>query len=100
MDVCGQIHATADLTPRKDSSVVDMTLGWWDPEPVWKLWGKEISLEPAGNRTPVVPIPRHEDVGGSGGIVPPILTSAGDRGEWPTSRPSRFTPKETAPRDP
>jgi hypothetical protein len=37
-----------------------VTIGWeicWLPEPVWTvwtLWGREKSLTPAGNRTPVV----------------------------------------------
>jgi hypothetical protein len=34
---------------------------------------------------------------GSGGIVPPSLTSVLDGGEWSTSRPSFFTPRERAP---
>jgi hypothetical protein len=33
----------------------------------------------------------------SGGIAPPILTSAVDGGEWPASRPDRFTSRERAP---
>jgi len=36
--------------------------------------------------------PRHEGVLGSGGIVPPLLTSALDGGEWSASRFSCFTP--------
>jgi hypothetical protein len=43
----------------------------------------------------VVPVsnqaPRHEDVGGSGGMPPAFLTSALDGGEWPTSRTGLFT---------
>jgi hypothetical protein len=34
---------------------------------------------------------------GSGGIVPPFLTSALDGGEWSASPPSRFTPGQRAP---
>jgi hypothetical protein len=34
---------------------------------------------------------------GSGGIAPHILDSALGGGEWPASRPDRFTPKERAP---
>jgi len=41
--------------------------------------------------------PRHEDVLKGGGIAPCILTSALDTGEWLTSRPDRFTPRERAP---
>jgi hypothetical protein len=33
----------------------------------------------------------HEDVRGSGGIVPLFLTSALEGGEWRASRPDRFT---------
>jgi hypothetical protein len=39
----------------------------------------------------------HEDVWGSGGIVPLFLASAPDGGEWSASRPGRFTPGERAP---
>jgi hypothetical protein len=39
----------------------------------------------------------HDDVCGSGGIAPPILTSALDGGEWLASRPGRFTLKEGPP---
>jgi hypothetical protein len=35
-----------------------------------------------------------EDAWGSGGIVPTVLTSELDCGEWLTSRPGRFTPGE------
>jgi hypothetical protein len=34
---------------------------------------------------------------GSGGIAPPFLTTGLDGGEWSASRPSHFTPAETAP---
>jgi hypothetical protein len=37
----------------------------------------------------------HEHVWGSGGIVPPFLTSVLDGGEWSTSVPYHFTVKET-----
>jgi hypothetical protein len=40
---------------------------------------------------------RHEDVCGSGGIVPPFLTSAIDVGEWSASRSGRFTPWKRTP---
>jgi hypothetical protein len=33
---------------------------------------------------------------GSGGIAPPLLTSALDGDEWSTLRPGRFTPGEIA----
>jgi hypothetical protein len=39
----------------------------------------------------------HEDVWGSGGIVPQFLTSALDGGEWSASRPNCFTPEKRAP---
>lgn len=34
---------------------------------------------------------------GSGGITPSSFISSLDEGEWPTSRPDRFTPGERAP---
>jgi hypothetical protein len=34
----------------------------------------------------------HEDTWGSGGIAPPFLTPALDRGEWSASRSGRFPP--------
>jgi hypothetical protein len=40
-------------------------------------------------------ISRHEDVWGSGGTVPPFLTTALDGGEWSASRPGRLTSGET-----
>jgi hypothetical protein len=40
--------------------------------------------------------PSHEEVWRSGGIAPPLLTSALDGGEWSDSRPGRFTPGEWA----
>jgi hypothetical protein len=36
--------------------------------------------------------PRHEDIWGSGGIAPPLMTSALDGGEWTASRPDRCNP--------
>jgi hypothetical protein len=39
----------------------------------------------------------HEDIWGSGGILPPFLTSALDGDEWSASRPGRFTLGERAP---
>jgi hypothetical protein len=41
----------------------------------------------------------YDDVWGSGGIAPPLQTSAIDRDEWSASRPGRFTPgiKPTVP---
>jgi hypothetical protein len=40
---------------------------------------------------------RHEDVWGSEGIAPPYLIPLLDEGELSASRPSHFTPEETAP---
>jgi len=40
--------------------------------------------------------PRHEDVLGSVGIAPRVLTSALDGGEWSTSCSGRFSPGKTA----
>lgn len=34
---------------------------------------------------------RHENVYGNEGTAPPFLTSMNDKGEWPASRPVRFT---------
>jgi hypothetical protein len=39
----------------------------------------------------------YEDIGGTGGIDPPSLTSALDGGKWSASRLCRFTPGEKAP---
>jgi hypothetical protein len=39
----------------------------------------------------------HEDTWGSGGIAPPFLTSALERGEWSASRPGRFISGEEIP---
>jgi hypothetical protein len=36
----------------------------------------------------------HEDIWGSGGIVPPVLTKALDGGQWSASRPDSFSPEE------
>jgi hypothetical protein len=38
-------------------------------------------------------VPPHEDMLRSGGIAPPLLTSALDAVEWSASRPGRFTPR-------
>jgi hypothetical protein len=43
------------------------------------------------------PAPHHEDVWGSGGMAPPFLTWALDRGEWLASHLCHFTPGESAP---
>jgi hypothetical protein len=40
---------------------------------------------------------RHEVVWGSGGITPPLLTSATDGGEWSTSRLGRFISRGRSP---
>jgi hypothetical protein len=39
----------------------------------------------------------HEDIWGSGGIAPPFLTSALDRGEQSASHSGSFIPRERAP---
>jgi hypothetical protein len=39
----------------------------------------------------------YEGIWVTGGITPPLLTSALDGGEWSTSRPGGFTSGETAP---
>jgi hypothetical protein len=46
---------------------------------------------------PVLTYLSHEDVCGSGGIVPPSLTSAPDGGESSASHPGGFIPGEKAP---
>jgi hypothetical protein len=46
----------------------------------------------------MVVTPHLEDVWGSGGIVPPFLTSALDGGEWPALLPCRFTLRGKTPR--
>jgi hypothetical protein len=42
-------------------------------------------------------MPCYEDIFGSGGIAPHLLTSALHEGEWSASRPGRFTSGERAP---
>jgi hypothetical protein len=48
----GQINATVALPPERERAML------WEaklaPEPVWTLWSREKSLDPAGNWTPVV----------------------------------------------
>jgi hypothetical protein len=41
-------------------------------------------------------MPHREDVWESGCVVPLLLTSALDGGEWSASRPGRYTPEESA----
>lgn len=43
--------------------------------------------------------PSHEDKWGTGGIAPPIFASAVNGSVRSTSRPGRFTPGTTAPRN-
>jgi hypothetical protein len=53
MDVSGQFHALADLTPAKESSVSIAYETWWAPESVWALWRRE-KICTNGNQTQVV----------------------------------------------
>jgi hypothetical protein len=58
MEVSGQLHAQAPLFPGKEPTVLIGEEAGRAPEPVWTLWGTEISLAPAGNLTPAEPIAR------------------------------------------
>jgi hypothetical protein len=44
---CGQLHAPAALPPWKELTVPTKCEGWWEPEPVWTLWSREKSRNPA-----------------------------------------------------
>jgi hypothetical protein len=50
MEVSGQLHALATMTPGKEPPVPIGYEAGSAPEPVWTLWGKEKSCT-AGNRT-------------------------------------------------
>jgi hypothetical protein len=54
MDVSRQLHALAALLPGKKQPVPTGYEAGWSPEPAWKLWRREKSLAPVGNRTPTV----------------------------------------------
>jgi hypothetical protein len=54
MEVFGQLHALAVLSPGKEHQV---TIGYeagWAPERIWMLWSRDTSLASAGDRTPPV----------------------------------------------
>jgi hypothetical protein len=50
MEVVGQIHAPAALSPEKEPPVPIGYEAGWASEPVWTLWRRETSCT-AGNRT-------------------------------------------------
>jgi hypothetical protein len=52
MEVSGQLHGPAALSPRKETLVSIEQEAGWAPEPVWALWWREKSPAPAGTRTP------------------------------------------------
>jgi hypothetical protein len=54
MEVSGQYHAPAALTPGKEPLVPIGQRAGYAPEPVWTLWNTEKSLPLATHRTPVV----------------------------------------------
>jgi hypothetical protein len=55
----GQLHAPAALTPAEGALVRTAEEVGCASQPVWTLWRREKSLNPAGNRTPAVqPIAR------------------------------------------
>jgi hypothetical protein len=53
MGVSDQRHAPAALCPRKGPPVHIVQEAGWAPEPVWTLKLQEISIAPAGDRTPI-----------------------------------------------
>jgi len=46
-----QLYATAALPPKKQPRYLLRRRMFWPREPVWKIWRREISLAPTGNRT-------------------------------------------------
>jgi hypothetical protein len=54
MEVSGSLHAPASLPPVKESQVRIVQEAEWAVETAWKLWNRELSLAPTGNKTPAV----------------------------------------------
>jgi hypothetical protein len=50
MEVSSQFHTPVTLFTEKNP--IGQEAGW-NPEPVWTLWRREISLAPAENQTPI-----------------------------------------------
>jgi len=49
----GQLHAQAALSHGTEP-IIELSIeyeGWWNPEPVWRLWRRGNFLAPTGNRT-------------------------------------------------
>jgi hypothetical protein len=54
MEISGQYHTLAALTPGKGFQVPIGEEAMWTPVPVWRLVERRKSLDPAGNQTPAV----------------------------------------------
>jgi hypothetical protein len=54
MEVSGQLHTSAALTPGNKHPVHIGQEAGWAPKSVWALWRREETLAPARNRTPAV----------------------------------------------
>jgi hypothetical protein len=58
MEVSGQFHEPAALSPRKGPSVLIGSEAGWSPDPVWSRWRREKYSAPAGKGAPIVqPVP-------------------------------------------
>jgi hypothetical protein len=54
MEVSGQLHAPAALSPGKEPLVPIVQEAGWAPEPFWMQWWGEKFPTPAGTRPPIV----------------------------------------------
>jgi hypothetical protein len=54
MEVSGQLHAPASLSPGREVSYTCDKKAGWAPDPVWALWRGEEYLAPVRNSTPAV----------------------------------------------
>jgi hypothetical protein len=54
LEVRGQLHASAALSPKKKLPETIVYEAEWAPEPIWTLWRRQKSLASAGIRAPVV----------------------------------------------
>jgi hypothetical protein len=58
MEVSGELHALAALSPGKEPLITFGYEAGWAPEPAWTLWSREKYLVSAGKLTPAFqPVP-------------------------------------------